>query len=218
VRWGSAAPAHVIAAADQPSVQSMVPSSSSHGTAPPGLVGVAVGADDAVRAPSPTTSFRESNPARPAERVLLACFLLARTGPLGHVGRPDGTGIGAVGHRPAASARAASSAARRDDRPVGGGSRTDASPRGGLGNSSRVSRLLQIGPEARTATVSTLPASYTWSKRFSGLHSLLVSPTTERPRSDVSLPRCGGGVVGTGRGCSPLVLARERGSVVRVGA
>ena len=31
------------------------------------------------------------------------------------------------------------------------------------------------------------------------------------------LPRCGGGVVGAGRGCSPLVPAGERRSVVRVG-
>jgi hypothetical protein len=33
-----------------------------------------------------------------------------------------------------------------------------------------------MGPEASTATVSWLPTTYTWSKRFSGLQSLLVSP------------------------------------------
>jgi hypothetical protein len=38
---------HVITAAGQPSEQSMAPSSNPHGTALPGLVGVAVGADDA---------------------------------------------------------------------------------------------------------------------------------------------------------------------------
>ena len=44
-----------------------------------------------------------------------------------------------------------------------------------------------MGPEASTATVSWLPTTYTWSKRFSGLHSLLVSPNsrcrTRRRRS-----------------------------------
>ena len=82
-------PEHVMAAANQPSVQSMARSSNPHGTALSGLVGVAVNADDAARAPSPTISIRESDPAKPAERGLLDCFLLARNGPLGHVGRPD---------------------------------------------------------------------------------------------------------------------------------
>ena len=44
--WLSGA-ACVIAAADQPAVQSIAASSNLHGTALPGLVGVAVGADDA---------------------------------------------------------------------------------------------------------------------------------------------------------------------------
>jgi hypothetical protein len=33
-----------------------------------------------------------------------------------------------------------------------------------------------MGPEASTATLSWLPTTYTWSKRFPGLHSLPVSP------------------------------------------
>jgi hypothetical protein len=40
--------------------------------------------------------------------------------------------------------------------------------------------LLQLPPEASTATVSWLPTSYTRSKRFPGLHSLLVSPSSGR--------------------------------------
>jgi len=44
--WLSGA-AYVIAAADQPSVQSIASSSNSHASGLPGLVGVAVGADDA---------------------------------------------------------------------------------------------------------------------------------------------------------------------------
>jgi hypothetical protein len=80
----------VTAAADQHSVQSMTRSSNPHGTpALPGLVGVAVGPETLARAPSPTISLRETDPATPAERVLLACFPLAHNGPLGHVGRPD---------------------------------------------------------------------------------------------------------------------------------
>jgi len=102
------------------------------------------------------------------------------TVPSGNAGWPT-DGLGAGGHSPAVSARAASSAAGRDHRPVGGGSRTDASPGRELGNSSRrVSRLLQIAPEASTATVSRLPTTYTWTKRFSGLHTLLVSARSER--------------------------------------
>ena len=56
-------------------------------------------------------------------------------------------------------------------------SRTDAWPGTGR-NPSRVSRLQRVKPEASTATVSRLPTTYAWSKRFSGLHSLLVSPST----------------------------------------
>ena len=42
-----------------------------------------------------------------------------------------------------------------------------------------------ILPHSRRAapTVSWLPTTYTWSKRFSGLHSLLVSPKRDRPES-----------------------------------
>ena len=47
--------------------------------------------------------------------------------------------------------------------------------------------------------------------------ALLSSRTTERPRSDVSLLRCGGSVVGAGRGCSLSSPAGERRSAVRVG-
>ena len=69
------------AAADQHSVQSMTRSSNPHGTpALPGLVGVAVGPETLARAPSPTISLHETDPATPAERVLLACFPLATTG------------------------------------------------------------------------------------------------------------------------------------------
>jgi hypothetical protein len=37
-----------------------------------------------------------------------------------------------------------------------------------------------MGPEASTATGTWLPTTYTWSKRSSRLHSLLVSPSSER--------------------------------------
>ena len=47
---------------------------------------------------------------------------------------------------------------------------------------SRVSRLLRMGTKASTASVSWLPTSYTWSKRFQGLRSLPVSPKLTRPR------------------------------------
>jgi hypothetical protein len=43
-------------------------------------------------------------------------------------------------------------------------------------------------PEASTATVSWLPTSYTWSKRFPGLHSLLVSPGSGRDRPASETP------------------------------
>lgn len=60
---------HVITAAGQPSVRSMAPSSNPHGTALPGLVGGSSARTMLARAPSPTISFRESDPATPAERV-----------------------------------------------------------------------------------------------------------------------------------------------------
>jgi hypothetical protein len=50
-------------------------------------------------------------------------------------------------------------------------------PAGGLENPSHVTRLLRIGPAASTATVSWLPTTYTWSKHFPGLDSLLGSPS-----------------------------------------
>ena len=46
----------------------------------------------------------------------------------------------------------------------GGGSQTDAWPGGGLGNPSRVSRLLRMWPRASTATVSRLATTYMGSK------------------------------------------------------
>jgi hypothetical protein len=49
-----------------------------------------------------------------------------------------------------------------------------------VGNPSRGSRLLRMGPKASTATVTWLTMTYTWSKRFSEWHSLLVSPRSER--------------------------------------
>ena len=56
----------------------------------------------------------------------------------------------------------------------------------GSRNPSRVSRLLRMGPEASTATVSWfLPGLTKWSKLFPGLHSLLVSPNLERPAAAV---------------------------------
>lgn len=134
------------------------------------------------RARSPTISLRESDPATPAEPVL-ARQLPARAQRSAEPHRPArragreacGTGCcvdqGRVGSKPGPSGLLA------------GGSRTATQPGGGLRNPSRGRRSLRIGPGASTATVSWLPTTHTCSKRFPGLHSLLVSPTNGRPRA-----------------------------------
>ena len=71
-------------------------------------------------------------------------------------------------------------AARRDHRPIRRRFANGRVAREGWGTPPRVSRLPRMGPKASTATVSWLPTTYTWSKRSSGLHSLLVSPTSSR--------------------------------------
>ena len=73
-------------AADQPSAQSIALSSDPHGTRCLRLVGVTVGADHA----SPSSIAADLLPSeRPCHAgpkgFVLACFLLARHGPLGHV-------------------------------------------------------------------------------------------------------------------------------------
>jgi hypothetical protein len=95
-------------------------------------------------------------PLRRLNGFFSSCFLLARRGPPGHAGRPYGRAWG----------QALTDLLRRPGPPrrhhagtiglFGGGSRTDAEPGGGLGNPSGVSRLLRIGPEVSTATVSWL--------------------------------------------------------------
>ena len=105
-------------AADQPSAQSTARSSNPHGTRclrssawpwPRAMLS---------RAPSPTISLRESDPATPAERGSYR-LVPARAQRSAEPRRPARqASIGAGGHRPAVSARAASPAARRDHRPV----------------------------------------------------------------------------------------------------
>ena len=171
---------HVITAAGQPSVRSMAPSSNPHGTALPGLVGGSSARTMLARAPSPPISFRESDPATPAERVRSG-LLPARPPRSARPRRPaDGRAHRSRRSQGCCVGQGCFVGTTRDHRPV---RRRFANGRVAgrrAGKPSRVSCLLRMGLEASTATVSWLPTTYTSSMRFPGLHSLLVSPICMR--------------------------------------
>ena len=181
-----------MAAAGQHSVQSMARSSNPHVTRCLDSSAWPWARAMLARAPSPTISLRESDPDTPAERVRsrLIPTRPGRSAVPRRAARRAGRGAG--GHRAAVSVRAASSAARRDQWPVrrrfanGGAGRRAGEP------FPSKSFAADGAGSKHDDLVSWLPTTYTWSKRFSGLHSLLVSPKRNRhecPYQTSALPR-----------------------------
>ena len=173
--------------ADQPSVALTAPSSTL--TAPRGPNESAQPWARAMlaRAPSPTISLCESDPSsQPGSFSTASCSraTIRRATPAGRTGgqrsrRSHARCVGQgclVGGTAGPLACSAAVRERRRSREEGWGT---------LPESRRLPRTV---PEASTASVSWLPTTYPWSKRFSGLHSLLVSPRSSRLQRPSEMP------------------------------